>query len=356
MSPLLNDLLSLICPELGVAPLSDPGTDLEDELPSPDSSPVVMGHGVALLPAQVEEDVDLAQVLAAFGTLPTIVTPIRDPQEERVVPPPECRAPDAQVGSFVTPARTTVVPANVTQPPTGSVGCSPMPLTTPAVPAQENLLFQGQPCFGPSSGGEPADNRLPAAPLTSRPATASHHDGELDAVRERVNIPDLSREEPFDIHQGHHHSGTSPRLRQDTQGCPFRMTSYDAEKGGPDHLVVAQSTGSSTWEGRRLSAAFQLQHDAGLILSNVQVLQQLVTALNRASSDVMRAVRGRQAFPTDAMQQVMPSYRVGRAAHYMTAMGLWSPPVAPEIRGPLPLATCNNACMSCSDCFPDGPL
>ena len=35
-----------------------------------------------------------------------------------------------------------------------------------------------------------------------------------------------------------------------------------------------------------LSAALQLQHDAGLILSNVQVLQQLVTSLNRTSSDV----------------------------------------------------------------------
>ena len=68
-------MLSLICPELGVAPLLDPGTDLEDELPSPDTSPVVTVHGVALLPAQVEEDVDLAQVLADFGTLPAIVTP-----------------------------------------------------------------------------------------------------------------------------------------------------------------------------------------------------------------------------------------------------------------------------------------
>ena len=271
-------MLSVICPELGVAPLSDHGTDLEDELPSPDSSPVVIGHVVALLPTQLEEDVDLAQVLAAFGTLPVIVTPIRDPEEERVVPPAECRAPDAQVGSLVTLAGPTVVPANITQPPTGSVGCSPMPLMTPAVPAQEENLFQGQPWFDPSSGGEPADKRLPAAPLTSRPATASHHDDELDAVRERVNVPDLSREGPFDIHQGHHHSGTSPRLRQDTQGCPFRMTSYDVEKGGPDfspaygvqlhdprlleyagarsrhdYLVVAQSTGSSTWEGRRPS-------------------------------------------------------------------------------------------------------
>ena len=58
----VEDLFSLICPELGVAPLSDPGTELEDELPSPDSSPVVIGHRVALLPAQVKEDVDLADV------------------------------------------------------------------------------------------------------------------------------------------------------------------------------------------------------------------------------------------------------------------------------------------------------
>ena len=183
---------------------------------------------MALLPAQVEEDVDLAQVLADFGTLPAIVTPIRNPQREQVVPPAEYRAPDVQVGSFVVPAGPTVVPANVTQPPTGSVGCSPMPLMTPAVSApEENLLLQGQPWVGPSSEGEPADNRLPAAPLTSRPATVSHHDGELDAVRERVNVPDLSREGPFGIDQGHPHSGASPRLRQDTQGCPFRMTSYD---------------------------------------------------------------------------------------------------------------------------------
>ena len=43
------DLLGFICPKLSVAPLLDSGTDLEDELPSPDASPMVIGHGVALL-------------------------------------------------------------------------------------------------------------------------------------------------------------------------------------------------------------------------------------------------------------------------------------------------------------------
>ena len=57
-----------------------------------------------------------------------------------------------------------------------------------------------------------------------------------------------------------------------------------------------------------LSAALQLQHDAGLILSNVQVLQQLVTSLCRTSSDVLLAVHGRQPFPSSAIQQVMPSH------------------------------------------------
>ena len=106
---------------------------------------------------------------------------------------------------------------------------------------------------------------------------------------------------------------------------------------------------------KALSAALQLQHDAGLILSNVQVLQQMVTALNRTLSDVLRAVHGRQPFPVEAMQQVIPSYRVRRAAHYMMSMGLWRPPFTVEIRGQLPLASCN-ACTSCRDCCPDVPM
>ena len=117
------------------------GTDLEDELPSPDASPVVIGHGVALLPAHLGENVDLAQVLAEFGTLPAIVTQIHDPQEERMVPPAECRTPDVHVDLLVAPAGPTVVPDDDVQPPTGSVGCSPLPLTTPAVPTPDYRLL-----------------------------------------------------------------------------------------------------------------------------------------------------------------------------------------------------------------------
>ena len=44
-----GDLLSLICPELGVTPRIDPGTDLEDELLTPANSPAVDEHGVVSL-------------------------------------------------------------------------------------------------------------------------------------------------------------------------------------------------------------------------------------------------------------------------------------------------------------------
>ena len=105
---------------------------------------------------------------------------------------------------------------------------------------------------------------------------------------------------------------------------------------------------------RAMSAALQLQHDAGLILSNLQVLGQFVTSLNRMSSEVMRVAFDHKLFPMEAVQSVVPSHRVRRAAHYMAAMGLWRTPSTPGVPGPLPSSSCN-ACMMCSDCFPDLP-
>ena len=59
-----------------------------------------------------------------------------------------------------------------------------------------------------------------------------------------------------------------------------------------------------------MSAALQLQHDTGLILSNLQVLGQFVTSLNRMSSEVMRVAFAHKPFPTEAVQFVTPSHRV----------------------------------------------
>ena len=180
---------------------------------------------------------------------------------------------------------------------------------------------------------------MPPASLTPHQMGLSPHAGESDAAGGCSGLLDLSREGPFDVlqdRQDRQDSGASPRILDGMQGCQYRMTSYDEDHGGPDFMPAygvqlhdprlleymgapesarLLSRSPVYWlyhlgREKTLSAALQLQHDAGLILSNVQVLQQLVTALNRTSSEVMRVVHGRQLFPTDVMQQVVPSYRI----------------------------------------------
>ena len=63
-------------------------------------------------------------------------------------------------------------------------------------------------------------------------------------------------------------------------------------------------------QDRTIVAALQLQHDAGLILSNLQVLRQFLTSLNRMSSEVMRVAFTHEPFLTEAVQFVAPSHRV----------------------------------------------
>ena len=91
-----------------------------------------------------------------------------------------------------------------------------------------------------------------------------------------------------------------------------------------------------------VTAALQLQHDVGLITSNLQVLGQFVTSLNRMSSEVMRLVFGKEVFPSDAVQANSPAPRIHRAAHYMAAMGLWQPLGGLGAPGLLPVSSCNN--------------
>ena len=93
-----------------------------------------------------------------------------------------------------------------------------------------------------------------------------------------------------------------------------------------------------------VSAALQLQHDAGLMMSNLQVLGQFVTSLNRISSEVMRLAFNQEQYPSEAIQSVAPSPRVRRAAHYMAVMGLWRPHGSQGAPGPLPTSSCHD-CM-----------
>ena len=74
-----GDLLSLICPELGVTPQVDPGTDVEDELSIPATPPADVNHAVVSLSVRAEMDNELEQVFVDVGSLPMMVTPVCDP-------------------------------------------------------------------------------------------------------------------------------------------------------------------------------------------------------------------------------------------------------------------------------------
>ena len=63
------DLLGSICPELGVTPLIDPGTDFEDELRAPADRPAV---------DNTDMDSELQSVFVDVVSLPAMITPVSD--------------------------------------------------------------------------------------------------------------------------------------------------------------------------------------------------------------------------------------------------------------------------------------
>ena len=244
-------MLGSICPELDVAPLVDPGTDCEDELPIPAGPPADVGH---------EMDSERKKVFIDVVSLPTMVTPVSDMDGALRVPQAECAviAPSA-VSAFVIRPSMAASPAGPKLLSPASVGVSPVPRTSPVVAVPEDFMMfnaavtnQTQPEAGPSFAGDVAGGLLPAIPLTHGQATASRPEVELDAVGGSSEVADWSREGPFDIHQDHPHSVASPQLLQDTQGCLFRMTSYDEESGG---LNFAPEYGVQLHDPRLLESA-----------------------------------------------------------------------------------------------------
>ena len=243
-----------------MAPLVDPGTDCEDELPTPACPAAVVDQQI---------DRELQKVFIGVVSLPTMVTPVCDMDGTLRMPQAECPvvAPPA-VPAFVNwPSQTLssagpkrVSPIVFSSPP-ASVGVLPVLRSPPLVTVSEDFMLfnaavtnQTQPESSPSLMGSMAGGRLPATHLTPSQATASRPTMELAVVGESSEVTDRVREGPFDIHQDGSRSVPSPRLLQDNQGCLFRMTSYDVESDGPnqhDYRVGALNTGFTTWGERR---------------------------------------------------------------------------------------------------------
>ena len=99
-----------------------------------------------------------------------------------------------------------------------------------------------------------------------------------------------------------------------------------------------------------MAVAVNLQRDAGLMMSNLQILAQFVTSLHRMSSEMLSIGVDHVVFPVEEVEKLSMMPRAQRAAKYMTAMGLWRPPLSPGSPGPLPASTCPS-CMKCEYCF-----
>ena len=347
----------------------DLGTDCEDELPTLADVPVVGNQDM---------DSELQSVFIDVVSLPTMITPVSDVDRALCAP--------GYVDAVIAPPAALSV---VTRPPMATTLEEPNLLSPIRSPASATAVGISSERGTPPVAAMPEDFLLFNTAMTSQnqPETSifpqvyeSSSDVGLVAGGVIPDITDHPREGPFDAHHDRQGSSTSPQLLQKTQGFLFRMASYDAESDGPnfspEHGVQLTDPRFLEYVGapesarlmsrspeywvhhmgveNALSAALQLQHDAGLVLSNVQVLQQLVTSIWRTSSDVLLAVHRWQPFPSSAVQQVIPSHRVRRVAHYMMAMGLWCPPVETVIRTPMSSVACN-ACTSCQDCCPRVP-
>ena len=183
---------------------------------------------------------------------------------------------------------------------------------------------------------------------------------------------DISEEGPFDAYACPMDTEDNPLV---TTGLPYRITSYTGPAvadtnpafgmqlhhprflefiGAPESARLLHHSPTS-WVERlgeedAMAAAVNLQQDAGLTLSNLQILSQFDTSLHRMSCEMMTLGLGHVLFPSQEIADLSTAPRAPRAAKYMAAMGLWRPQT-----GPIPASSCN-ACMNCWYCFPEGRI
>ena len=189
--------------------------------------------------------------------------------------------------------------------------------------------------------------------------TSSHPDGGSSAV-----APSMDME-------------VGPLLETGLPGCPFRFTQYSGQPFAdgnpafglqlhhPRFLEFVGAPGSARllcrspafWvdqlgKEQAMAAAVNLQRDAGIMLSNLQILSQFAMSLSRVSSEMMDLGIGQMMFPHDEVAGLSPA---PQAAKYMSAMGLWHPQTGQADSGPVPAST-YRSCMTCAYCFPEDQL
>ena len=163
-----------------------------------------------------------------------------------------------------------------------------------------------------------------------------------------------------------------PRIRDNTGNCAYQFTTYreadfakhDVRFGLPLHhpqlleWVGAPESArllyrdSSDWirslsRSQAINAARQLQHDACLMTSNLNILYQYVLCLQGTASKVLELTVGHYDFPLSAMESAAPVPRVCRASVHMEAMGLTLGPKGPAMDFNRTIATTSAGPLAC---------
>ena len=115
--------------------------------------------------------------------------------------------------------------------------------------------------------------------------------------------------------------------------------------GAPESAQLLDCSPSFWWKSWPKN-----RRDAGVMLSNLQILSQFAMAMNRMSFSMMALGLGRSLFPRVEVDALAPAPRAVRAASYISAMGLWHPQNIPNVPGPVPASSCHS-CMNCKYCF-----
>ena len=226
------------------------GTDVEDELPTPVSSPTQIAVP-AIPPAGTADpfgrgegfDMELAKVMCEVSVLPSLVSPLQEVEE------PSCANASDYAAPAVPELETILESPRYTVP--EELGCSWMPEFAPVpevVCADEGGFLRSlQEPLSPQTvestvAPTVADVTPPTVPLTSVRTEVSPATKESPSATECVATNDAGLdffgEGPFDACDAIHEPGQSPMVLDSMSGCQYRMTSYED-----------QNTGWNIWAG-----------------------------------------------------------------------------------------------------------
>ena len=251
------------------------GTDVEDELPTPVSSPPQIA--VPAIPPIGTADpfgrgegfyMELAKVMCDVSVLPSLVSPLQEVEEPSPLNASKYAAPAVPELETILESPGYIVPEEL--------GCLWVPEFAPVpevVCVEEGSFLQSlQEPLPPQTvestvAPTVTDVTPPTVPLISvRPEVSPVTKGSpsvTECVATNDTGPDLSREGPFDARDAIHEPGQSPIVLDSMAGCQYRMMSYDdltnRDDLDPSYGIHLHDPRMSTW-GRQSQLGYSAGH------------------------------------------------------------------------------------------------